>query len=113
MNTYKVFSIDPNTGKYFHDIETYEFNRVYIGKYACTPKYPLYTFDATSSRSMKQTPKIRIYTMIPVRNSWVEVVFESMLDPLEEHNLRNIFSKFIFFCEENIKNLDLSKLIEN
>lgn len=114
----KVFSINPNSGKYFEDDNRHLFKgcNMYQGAYNYTPIFPLYTFS-TSGRFnyISQRNTIEFYTMLPVNRIFkkclVEIHFRFILSPFDKDSLSTAISKFIEFCEESKNTINIGGLI--
>lgn len=115
----KVFSINPNTGKYFEDNTRLckMDSLVYNGNYKATPVYPLYTL-ATNGRYdyTNPTPLIEFNTMLPIKklfgNYFVEVSFRHTIDPLQKTSFEVALEAFRKFCQTKIKNIDIKNLTQ-
>jgi hypothetical protein len=113
----KVFSINPNTGKYFEDNSDYVYmdNNMYQGIYSCTPVYPLYTFSNNGRFNYTNPkPEIEFNTMLPIKrlfgNCFVEIKLRVMINVHEKDFIINAINEFNRFCEMNKKEINVKAL---
>lgn len=114
----KVFSINPNSNKYFEDNCDHVTNTstMHQGVYNYTPIYPLYTFSTSGRFNYEyDSPVIEFYTMLPIKrlfgNFLVEIRFRFIISAREENSLNNAIDEFNKFCEMNKKSLNVKTLI--
>jgi hypothetical protein len=115
----KIYSIDPNDGKYFLDVDRLYnpgISTFYQGAYKHTPIFPKYTIDATRFNYLTGKTTIKFYTMIPIKklfNNYLVEVHHSYQIGMESNKLFDtVISNFNEFCEDMIKNIDIKKLIK-
>ncbi len=114
-----VYSIDPNTNKYFEDTNQYVYksSSLYLGMYNLTPIYPHYTFIAPTRLNYNTPSEIRFITMLPINKVFgsylVEVQFKATIDIYNPNSLIIIIDKFNEYCRESKQNINIKSLIEN
>jgi hypothetical protein len=114
----RVFSINPNTNKYFEDIsfESLGWGNVYYGSYNYTPIYPRYTFTSSGRIGpLSINNNIKFYTMLRIKKGLedylVEVNFTFTLSEREEKPLEEALKAFYEFCDMNKNKLDVENLV--
>ncbi len=114
----KVYSINPNSRKYFSDNNEYVnfVDTMYQGTYNYTPVYPRYTFTCTGRFNyMFPQPEIEFTTMLPIKKSYgkffVETRFRMFINPMESDSLPLIIKEFEKHCEYNIKHISVRTLV--
>lgn len=113
----KVYSINPNTNKYFIDnSEVVLSNGLYQGTYRWTPIYPLYTFSTNSRYDYNNTqPEIEITTMLPINslfnNYLVEVKFIYRIEVFNTNSINDVITKFTYDCEIQKNKIDINNLV--
>lgn len=114
----KVFSIDPNSNKYFEDKSEYVniSDNMYQGTYNYTPVYPRYTFTCNGRFNyMLDNNEIEFYTMLPIKrllsNYLVEVRFRFIVPTRVENSLNIALNEFHKFCNMNKKELNIKSML--
>ena len=114
----KVFSINPNSGKYFVDDNRHLFkgSTLYQGTYNYTPIFPLYTFSSSGRFNyLSQNNIIEFHTMLPVsrllKKYLVEVRLRVNINLYDKDSLNKAISKFIEFCEESTNSINIDGLV--
>lgn len=104
----KVFTINPNTGKYFEDKESNN-NVLYEGIYKVLLIFPLYTFTSTID-IRNNTQKMIFSTLVEINNYLVEVNCEYYHNLFQLFDFNKVYNVFLTHCKNtkhffNIKNL--------
>lgn len=113
----KIFSIDPNDGKYFIDADRLYnpgISTFYQGTYRYTPVFPKYTIDAKRFDFLTCETFIKFYTMIPIsklfHNYLVEVHHEYRIGLESNKSFDAVVLNFNEYCNEMIKNINIKSL---
>lgn len=115
----KVFSINPNTNKYFEDKSDYVsiHDNMYQGQWSYTPIYPLYTFASSGRLNYmnENDTVIEFYTMLPVkrlfRHYLVEIRFKFVINPRILNSLNIAIDEFNKFCEMSKTKINVNGLL--
>ena len=119
--TMKIYSINPNNGKYFEDKTPkskiyYDSMLIHNGIYHSTPIYPLFTFSVNGRYDYNNTKcTVYFYTMLHIKRFWneylVEVRFSWELNVYQEDALDDAIIEFHKFCFKNIRHLNMKTII--